>query len=105
MTEREQQLASEVFGQPEQSTSVLGAIMDGIQAIAPGLDWDKFVGDVGHELSQQWDHGRHEIAAALFAGEADGFIMYPRRDPDGREDEHGVHGRDEQQQDRGGMEM
>jgi hypothetical protein len=36
----------------------------------------KILGDIGAELKNQAAHGSHEMAAALFRGDA--FVMYPR---------------------------
>ena len=81
--EHEKQLADQLFGQ--------GRVKEVAQSIAPGLSWDKIVGDVGHELNEKLGQGAHELAAALFNGS--GFVMYPRgtRDNHGK-DGHGVHG-------------
>src|SRR5258708_4913803 len=97
----------------------LESVKEAFQAVAPGLSWDKIVGDVGHEMKQQLAAGAHELAAALFNGS--GFVMYPRgtRDDHGK-DGHGVHGPEQgqaeqsfveklnqegQQQERGGREI
>jgi hypothetical protein len=117
--EQEKQLAGELFGQAQQPKTVLEAVKETIQSVAPGLSWDKIVGDIGHELTEKANQGAHEIAAALFNGS--GFVMYPRgtRDNQGQ-DGHGVHGPEQgpaeqsfvekleqegQQQERGGREM
>src|SRR5947208_172841 len=117
--EQEKQLAGELFGQDQQPKTVLEAVKETIQSVAPGLSWDKIVGDVGHEIKQRVGAGAHELAAALFNGS--GFVMYPRgtRD-DHSKDGHGVHGPEQgpaehsfvekleqegQQQERGGREM
>ncbi len=47
------------------------------------------VREVGQEVVHQVGAGSHELAAALFAGQASGFVMYPRQE---RKDDHGVHG-------------
>jgi hypothetical protein len=78
----------------------------------PGLDLKAALQSVRSELRQAGTHGAHELAAALFNGNA--FVMYPRG---GKEDNaasqekgHGLpqeadksHQRDEQS--RGGMSM
>lgn len=121
MTDREKQLAGELFGQGQQQKPMgaLEAVKEAFQAIAPGLSWDKIVGDLKHEAVEKTQQGAHEIAAALFNGS--GFVMYPRgtRDDQGK-DGHGVHGpeqekdgqsfteklqQERQEQDRGGREM
>jgi len=119
--EQEKQLADQLFGQGQEQKprGVLEAAREAVQSIAPGLSWDKIVGDVGHELTEKAGQGAHEIAAVLFNGS--GFVMYPRgtRDDHGK-DEHGVHGPEQgqgeqsfvekleqegQQQERGGREI
>ncbi len=64
-----------------------GESMGSIEAIAPGLSLAKILGDIGHELMEQAQHGAHEAAAALFNGS--GFVMYPRsgRELDGHPNE------------------
>ncbi len=47
-----------------------------VEAFAPGLTLSKILGDIGKELKEQLAHGSHEMAAALFRGDA--FVMYPR---------------------------
>ena len=100
------------------------AAVEGVKAVAPGLSWDKIVKDIGHEIKQQGQMGSHELAAAIFSGNA--FVMYPRGSRDdnqqqGQEQGHGVHGpqqegqqqgqswtervKEERQQERGGREM
>jgi len=119
--EQEKQLADQLFGQGQEPKPIgaLEAVKEAFQAIAPGLSWDKIVGDVGHEAKQQVAFGAHELAAGLFNGS--GFVMYPRgsRDDQGKEG-HGVHGPEQgqveqsfvekreqegQQQERGGRDM
>ena len=53
MTPREQELSEKLFG---------------------GLSWDKIKSDLGKELTHQVAAGAHELAAALFNGQA--FVMY-----------------------------
>jgi hypothetical protein len=119
--EQEKELADQLFGQGLEQKPIgsLEAVKEAFQAVAPGLSWDKIVGDVGHEIKQQVASGAHELAAALFNGS--GFVMYPRgtRDDNGK-DGHGVHGPEQgqgeqsvveklqqegQQQERGGREI
>lgn len=118
--EQERQLADKLFGQAQEqkATGAVEAVKEAVQSIAPGLSWDKIVGDVVHEVKQQVAFGAHELAAALFNGS--GFVMYPRgtRDEQGKEG-HGVHGPEQgqgeqsfvekleqdRQQERGGREM
>ena len=116
---KEKQLADQLFGQGQEPKPALEAVKEAFQSIAPGLSWDKIVGDVGHEINEKVGQGAHELAAALFNGS--GFVMYPRgtRDDHGK-DGHGVHGPEQgqgdqsfveklheegQQQERGGREM
>lgn len=47
-----------------------------VQALAPGLSLSKMLNEIGGELKQQLAAGSHEMAAALFRGDA--FVMYPR---------------------------
>jgi hypothetical protein len=119
--EQEKQLADQLFGQGQEPKQMgaLESVKEAFQAVAPGLSWDKIVGDVGHEMKQQVAAGAHELAAALFNGS--GFVMYPRGTrEDHAKDGHGVHGPDQgqgeqsfveklhqegQQQERGGREI
>jgi hypothetical protein len=96
--------------QPERVMEALGAVKDGIQAVAPGLSVGKVLGDIGTELKQQVAHGGHETAAALFNGSA--FVMYPRHDGQREDPQHGLppveaakQPEAEQEQSRGGIEM
>ena len=117
--EQEKQLADQLFGQEQKPMGAVEAVKEAVQSIAPGLSWDKIVGDVGHEINEKVGQGAHEAAAALFNGT--GFVMYPRgsRDDQGK-DGHGVHGPEQgqgeqsfvekreqegQQQERGGREI
>lgn len=112
MSEQEKHMAEQLFAK-QQPPSVLEAAREAVQGLFPGLSVDKFVKDMGHELTQQLPAGAHEIAAALFNQSA--FVMYPR----GSREDHGVHGpekgqdergfaeelQQERQQERGGREM
>ncbi len=69
MTQREQELSEQLFGDRQQS-------------MVPGLSWDKFKNDLANECAHQVAAGAHELAAALFNG--NGFVMYQR---DGKENE------------------
>jgi hypothetical protein len=62
--------------QKAESMGAIEAATLGVQAIAPGLSIGKILGDIGHELKEQAQHGAHEAAAALLNGS--GFVMYPR---------------------------
>ena len=53
---------------------LFGAIVEGIQAIAPGLTWDNIVQDVGVEATRLGVQGQMEAASALFNGDA--FVAY-----------------------------
>jgi hypothetical protein len=83
----------------EQPT-VLESLRESILSVAPGLSLDKIVSDIGAELRHLGAQGSHEVASALFRGDA--FVMYPHA---GKEAEgHGVHGESQapqQEQDRG----
>lgn len=91
----------------EPAVGTMAAVKEGIQAVAPGLSLSQILNDVGAELKQQLAHGSHEMAAALFRGDA--FVMYPR---EGKE-AGSLHGLPEQaqqqdmqrEQERGGREM
>lgn len=86
MTDNERELSEQLFGGQQQSMGALEAIKEGFKefrdAMAPGLTWDKFTSDLTQELTHQAAAGAHELAAALFNGNA--FVMYQR---DGKEDE------------------
>jgi len=117
MTEKEKELASQIFGQQqEQSRGFLGAIKDAIQSIMPGLSMEKIASDLGKEVTHQVGMGAHEISAAIFNNSA--FVMYPRGSKDDhmqeqgkdvQQPEHGVHGpeqqRDQPHLERGGRSM
>lgn len=94
--------ASDLFKQ--ESNGVLESLKEGIQAVAPGLSLSKILHDVSAELKEQAAQGSHELASALFRGDA--FVMYPRTSPDDLPD-HGLHGADQQQleQERGGRDL
>jgi hypothetical protein len=86
----------------EQPT-LLESIKEGVQAIAPGLSLSKILGDVGAEMKEQAAHGAHEMAAALFRGDA--FVMYPRTNQAEGPD-HGLpQEMQQQEQSRGGREV
>src|SRR5947209_4560148 len=97
--------AKELFEQlkgAEQSMGPVEAIKEGIQAVAPGLSLSNILHDIGSELKQQAAHGAHEMASALFRGDA--FVMYPRTNQAEGLD-HGVsQDTQQQEQDRGGRE-
>jgi hypothetical protein len=84
-TPAEQELAQQLFaGQGKQSMGAMEAIKEAFLAIAPGLK--DVISETKAEMKQQLAHGAHELAAALFTGNA--FVMYQR----GGKDDHGVHG-------------
>lgn len=89
----------------EKFKEIMGAAVENVQAVAPGLSFDAIMKDVGKELQQQAAHGAHELAAAVFNGSA--FVMYPRQ---GKEDpqhrlgnETQAQPQQEQEQSRGGV--
>lgn len=96
----------ELFEQAKTADKAMGpieAIREGVQAVAPGLSLSKILHDIGKELKEQTAHGSHELASALFRGDA--FVMYPRTNQD-KGAEHGLPQETQQQeQDRGGREM
>jgi hypothetical protein len=107
---KETQRLSEILKPPEQSMGAVTAKKEGIQAVLPGLSLSKVLSDVGTELKQQWAHGSHEMAAALFNGSA--FVMYPRQEGEREDPQHGLPAIEavkqpeaQQEQSRGGMEM
>lgn len=101
----------EFFDKLKEDPKTLGAIeaavqgvREAVQAYAPGLTLSNILQDVGAELKQQMAHGSHEMAAALFRGDA--FVLYPR---EGKESEnvqgHGLPDEVQKEQERGGREM
>lgn len=81
--------------------NLLESIKEGVQTAAPGLSMSKILGDIGAELKNQAAHGSHEMAAALFRGDA--FVMYPRTNQADGPD-HGLPDM-QQEQSRGGREL
>jgi len=77
------------------------SLVESIQTIAPGLSLSKILGDIGEELTQQAAAGAHEMASALFRGDA--FVMYPRTNQ-AEEPDHGLP-ETQQEQSRDGREM
>lgn len=78
---------------------------DSIKNSKAGQEVGRAIGEMWTELKQMGRHGAHEMAAALFNGNA--FVMYPRT-RNGKEDqEHGLpqEAQQEQERQRGGMEM
>jgi len=53
-----------------QEVTPLQAVKEGIQAIAPGLNFDSILNDVKGELGRQAILGQAELANALFNGQA-----------------------------------
>jgi hypothetical protein len=112
VSKEEERLASQLFGNGQQQTiGAMEAAKEGLKEfrdhMMPGLTWDKIIKDIGHEIVQQTKQGAHELAAALFNGNA--FVMYPRGTRDdgrqqGQENQngHGVHGPQQEGQQQGG---
>lgn len=105
MTEKE--LSQELFGQGK-AMGAMAAVKEGVKAgIGAYAEGVKAVLDAGYSegMKHLAAHGAHELAAALFNGNqgGSGFVMYAR----GSHDDHGVHGKEEQeqQQSRGGMSI
>jgi hypothetical protein len=48
-----------------------------VKEMFPGLSLSKFLDDIKVELTEKWDQGRQELAAALMRG-YDGFILYQK---------------------------
>ena len=70
-----------------------------------GQEIGRAFGEMWSELKQMGSHGAHELAAALFNGNA--FVMYPRT-KNGKEDPQAglpQEAQQEQERQRGGMEM
>ena len=117
-TERERQLAGELFGagKEAQSMGVMDVLKETANIVAPGLK--DLIPEAKAQLTHMAAHGAHELAAALFNGNQGGnaFVMYPRstgKDDPAREQNqhqgHGVHGpeaqREQPQQERGGLSL
>ena len=106
----EKQQLSEMLNQADQSRSLLDAVTDAVQTIAPGLSLNKMLSDIGKEMERLGVQGQMELASALFNGNA--FVPYgpgqytptPEQAP-----EHGLPieamKQPEVEQGRGGMEM
>ncbi len=82
-------------------------VIDLVRAVAPGLSLSKIFGDIGSELKHLGEQGSHEMAAALFRGDA--FVMYPHHGKEAEGQSQSVeatvqHGMDQPAQERGGME-
>lgn len=95
----------EVFGPEkagEQKIGAMEAVKEGIQAVAPGLSLRQIFGDIKDEMKEQLKHGSHELSAALFNGAP--FVMYGRGGRD-NEPQHGSPEVQQQEHDRGGLEM
>ncbi|SRR5579885_1438113 len=113
MSKREQELSEQLFGGQERSMGALEAISEGLKAfrdaMAPGLSLDKISSDLGKELTHQVGAGAHELAAALFNGNA--FVLYQREGKDQPAQEQAQDGQVMQQdashlhQGRGGRSM
>jgi hypothetical protein len=93
-------MSKEAFKELMKQEQSVGA-KDGVQAIAPGLSLSKILSDVGTELKEQWKHGSHEMASAMFTGNA--YVQYARKDKV-EEPEHGLP-EQQQEQSRGGREL
>jgi hypothetical protein len=87
----------------EQQIGAVEAAKEGIQAVAPGLSLKKIFGDIRHELKEQVKHGAHELASALFTGQA--YVQYARKDKaEDQEKSFTQQIQEEREQSRGGME-
>jgi hypothetical protein len=53
-------------------------IKEGVKAFAPGLTLGKILSEIGETAKHMNDMGRSELAAALFSGTSNAFVMYPR---------------------------
>lgn len=91
------QKAKEFFEQlrgGEQRTGAMEAVKEGAQLVASRLSLSTILGEVGKELNEQWKHGSHELASALFTGNT--YVQYARKDSR-EEPDHGL-SQDAQQQ-------
>lgn len=121
MTEREMQLAGQLFGGKEaaqQSMGAIQAVKEAFKEVMPGLDFDKIVGEVGAEMKRLGVQGQMELASALFGGgQSNAFVpygpgAYPRMAEQSQQPGHlteqpghGVHGVEQPQQRREGMSL
>jgi hypothetical protein len=117
---QEKRLAEELFGKSQEPKSMgaWDALKEALQTIAPGLNGEKFVKEVGQELHRLGVQGTAELAAALFS-ESNIFVPYGRGQWPGRSGQEanqagmdGPHPKEEQgqdaqppQQERGGREI
>ena len=101
----------EQIKQPEASMGALEATKEGVVgAIAAFLSGAKEVGDFVWDTGKpMFDHGRTEMAAALFSPHGSGFVMYGGDNQQGQNQPmHGLPAETKQpevEQDRGGHEM
>jgi DNA topoisomerase IA len=100
------QKAKEFFEQlrgGEQRIGAMEAVKEGVQAVAPALSVSNILSDIGAELKEQWKHGSHELASALFTGNT--YVQYARKDSRDEPD-HGLSQQAQQQeQSHGGHEL
>ncbi len=79
-------------------------VKEAVKAFAPGLQPRKMASEIWAELKEMGSHGAHEMAAALFHGNA--FVMYPRAGEVQEDPQKDVQQQDHQREpERGGREM
>jgi hypothetical protein len=83
------------------AAAAIEGVKEAVKAFAPALTLKDILQDIGAELKEQAQHGSHELAAALFRGDA--FVMYPRTNQADGPD-HGLP-QEAQQQTKEGREM
>jgi hypothetical protein len=100
MPPEQHELTEQLYGGQQQRIGTMEAVKEAFKEFRdnmyPGLTWDKIATDIGQELKHQVGAGAHELAAALFNGNA--FVMYPRSAD--AKDDHGVHGPEQTQDNR-----
>jgi hypothetical protein len=63
----------------------------------------RFLSEIGAELKHHVEAGSHELAAALFRGDA--FVMYPHQGQEQQEARHGLPDNQPEQERPAGREM
>jgi hypothetical protein len=72
-----------------------------VKEMFPGLSLSKFLDDIKVELTEKWDQGRQELAAALMRG-YEGFVLYQHSDKDrDNQPAHGLPKEVQKEQERG----
>lgn len=79
---------------------------EGIQAVLPGLSLSKFLHDVSNDVGQLANHGRTELAAALFNESA--YVLYMKGQATTEQmhtPDNGIEAMKQPEVERGGREM